>query len=302
MTTPAIGATTMHPTVPFMTTSMFRAEPTGLTVDNMVAGGTPQQQEAELARIIKRASQEMNSFCYGKTGGTLNATADTEVMRTRIHRDGRFVISPRFTPVMALNSFSWGDDIANMTALNNLAHVEVEQSRIRIPAYPFTGMSSAGPLQFGAIGITNYDLLVQFTYINGWPLTSLTATVAQGAQTLTVADATGIYANRTVLTIRDPLGGDESFIPTAVNGTTLTVPPLQYAHTVGTGTAGVIQVDGCPDDFVSACTEITSGFLKRKRAETVSKPKNEPVDSSPGEENFARGFEILHDYEQVRAR
>jgi hypothetical protein len=304
MTTPAIGATTLHPTAPFVTTSMFRQEPTGVALDNLVAGGTPQQQEAKLSDEIMRASSDMNVFCYGASGGVLTATTDTEAMRLPVDRVGYFRLTPRFTPVRALTAFSWGVDAASMTAVTDLSHVEVELGRIGVPAYPFTGMSSAGPLQFGAPAAYGSTLWTQFSYVNGWPRTTLTAAAAQGAQSITVADATGIFAGLTQLTIRDPVGGTETFTATSVNGNTIGCPPLAYGHTPGSGTAGVIQVDGLPEALITACVEITTGLLKRRAQDAVRGPaKGKQVsDTAAGEDNFSVGYEMLHDFIQVRAR
>lgn len=304
MTTPAIGLTTMHKTVPYMTVGMFKAEPTGLPPDSLVPGAPPQQQDAELARLIKRASQEMNTHCYGASGGTLNATLDTEVMRLPVDRTGVFRVTPRFTPVLALTAFSWGADPSAMSAVTDLTHVEIELTRIRVPAYPFTGISSKGPLQLGPPMPLGAPVLVQYSYANGWPLAQLASTASAGATSITVTDATGIYQGSTYLTIRDPVAGDESFIAGAVTGNTVACPPLTYTHTPQAGPSGAIQVDGMPEDFVTACTEITVGFLKRRAQETVrgSSKGKDVAPTSPGEDNFAMGFEALNDYVQVRTR
>lgn len=301
MTTPQVGVSTIHPNQPYMTLGMFKAQPTGLPTDALVPGGTSQAQDIELAGLIRKASSEMDKFCYGASGGVLYATTDVQTLRSRLDRSGRFVINPRFTPVLAVTGFSWGDDVANMTTVTDLTHVEVEQDRVIIPAYPFTGMSSAGPLQFGPQTVLNYELRVNLAYVNGWACTTLANATSVGAVTITVKDATGIFANITRVTLQDPTNGTETVIPTAVNGNQLTVPALSFAHSAG------VQVDTLPDAITDACTEITVGLMKRKAQEAVRLPSGTgrnkhraPV--APGEDNFNRGFGLLDSYVQVRTR
>lgn len=311
MTTPQVGATTLHPTVPYMTTAMWKAEPTGLAPDQLVAGGTPQQQEDQLAREILKASSEMDLFVYGASGGVLRATTDTETVRVRMGRDGFFRLSPRLTPVRALTGFFSGDDPAAMTQLADLSHVEVEPARIRVPAYPFTGTSSEGPLQFGVMASTAYDSLVTYSYVNGWPLTSLTTAASAGAVTITVDDATGIYTGGR-LVIRDPLAGDESVTVSAVTGSDVSVSALVRDHAAG------VQVDGLPQALIDSCTEITTGLIKRRSQQSVRVMRRAQANStalrtrgqpggylapeSPGQDNFTRGFALLQPFAQVRTR
>lgn len=306
-----VGVATVHPTLPYISTAMYKAAPTGLAPDAIVAGGTPQQQEAELAREIIKASAEMDSFCYGASGGTLRATVDTEMQRLRMDREGFFRLTPRFTPVLALEAFSSGDDPAAMTDLTDLSHVEVEQTRIRVPAYPFTTVTSAGPLQFGAMATTGRDALVKYSYTNGWPLTALTSAVTAGATTLTLDDVTGVYVG-TRLVVRDPLVGDEAVIVSAVSGSDVTVSPLAQDHAAG------VQVDALAQVLLDACIEITTGMLKRRSQQSVKvmrrtqRSSGAPVSQaqaggyltpeSPGLDNFARGFGLLERFVQVRTR
>ncbi|MFE5369249.1 hypothetical protein [Streptomyces mirabilis] len=301
MTTPQVGVSTIHPTQPYVTNAMFKALPTGLPTDAVTPGGTPTQQDIELAELIRKASAEMDKFCYGSSGGVLYATTDTQTLRARVDRFGRFNINPRFTPVRSLTAFSWGDDVASMTAVTDLSHVEVEPTRLVIPAYPFTGMSSAGPLQFGPRTVLNYDLRVNFSYVNGWACTALASAASAGAVTITVKDATGIFPNVTRLTLRDPTNGTETVIPSAVNGTQLTVPALTYAHSAG------VQADDLPDVVPDACAEITIGLMKRKAQEAVRPAvgtgrNRHRAPAAPGEDNFNRGFGLLDSYVQVRTR
>lgn len=312
MTTPQVGVSTIHPTQPYLTLAMFKAQPTGLPTDALTPGGSPTQQDTELSELIRRASSEMDNFCYGASGGVLYATTDTQTLRSRLNRAGQFILNPRYTPVLSLTAFSWGDDAAAMTAVTDLTHVEVEPDRITVPAYPFTGVSSAGPLQFGRGAVLNQELRVNYSYVNGWACTTLATASLAAATTITVKDATGIFANVTRITLRDPTNGNETVIPTAVNGTQLTVPALAFAHAAG------VQVDAMPDAIPDACGEITTGLMKRKAQASIQVVRRAQRNAnqrqgggnaggylapdSPGLDNFTRGFGLLESYVQVRTR
>lgn len=303
MTTPQVGISQTHQTLPFMTVAMYRRHPTGIATDNLVPRGTPQMNDDQLARMIRQASAEANSYCYGASGGVLHATTDTQTLRTRIDRYGRFNLNPPFTPVLALSAFSYGDDPAAMTALTDLSHVQVEKNRLVVPAYPFLGTSSAGPLQFGAGGPINWPLIVNYSYVNGWPMTFLSATVTAGATSFQVTDATGIFPNLTSLVFRDPAVGDENVLVTGVNGTTISCQPLQKTHTVGNG--AVVQVDALHEDIITSCVELTNGLMKRKAAESMqakASSRSSSGDIGPGDDNFAAGFDMLREFVQVRWR
>lgn len=304
MTTPAYGVTSYHPTTPYMTTEYFRSQPTGLPSDNLCPWITDaRKQDDELARFILKASSEMNTFCFGATGGTLNATSDTEVLYMRMDRMGRFKIHPRFIPVQALTALSFGPDPTLMTSVTDFSAVHIEPDEIIAPAFPFSGMSSQGPLQFGAIASTAYDVRVLFTYINGFALSFTTGALSAAATSATVLDATGMFVGRQMV-FRDPVNGDDVVIVSAVSGNTVTFAgtPLAYQHPAGT------QLDYLPEDVLESCVEITKGLLKRKAQDTIkpSGPRGGSArgaeDQLAGEDNFAVGFGKLTPYQMVRYR
>lgn len=298
MTTPVVASWQVHATRPYISTEYFKAQPTGLATNALVPGVTdPRKQEEELAKMILKASSEMDQFCYGATGGALYATLDTEALWMRPDRDGMFKVSPPFLPLMAVTAFAAGPNQAQLQTLSDLSTCTVERDKFRVFAYGiFTGHSSAGPLQFGVSSNPDYDQWVQYSYISGWPLTTLTNSPAAGGASLTVADPTGIYVG-TVLTIRDVPNGDDRVTVTSVSGNTIGVSPLAYQHSAGA------FVDALPEALLESCTEITAGLLKRRAQEGI-KPSSKSKEAleSPGEDNFSVGFSKLERYVQVRWR
>ena len=298
MTTPAVATWAVHPTRPYISNEYLKARPTGLALDALVPNvSDPRQQDETLAKIILNASSEMDQFCYGATGGTMYATTDTEALWMRPDRDGMYKVSPPFLPLLAVTAFAAGTSQAQLQALTDLSTCTVERDKFRLFAYGiFTGTSSAGPLQFGVPANPNYDMWVQYSYVNGWPLTALTSSPAAGANSITVADPTGIYVG-TMLTIRDVPNGDDRVTVTSVSGNNIGISTTAYQHSAGA------FVDALPEAILDACTEITVGLLKRRAQEGI-KPSAKAREAleSPGEDNFAVGFEKLRPFVQVRWR
>lgn len=299
--TSAVGVTTRHTTLPFITTAWFRAQPTGIAADAMMPGVTDERkQDDELARFIEIASQEMNTFCYGSTGGVLHATTDTETVMTRLNRLGQFKLAPRFLPVRQLTAFSFGPDPTLMTSLADFSAVHVEEDKLIVPAFPFTGMSSSGPLQFGPIIGADWLARVVYSYVNGFPLNYCQTALSAGNTSMSVLDATGMFVGDS-LRFRDTVNGDDTVTITSVSGTTVGFSACANPHPVGT------QVDGLPDDIMQACVEITKGMIKRKAQDSI-KPSGRGgaarggEEVAAGEDNFAVGYGKLMPYQMVRFR
>jgi hypothetical protein len=74
----------------------------------------------------------------------------------------------------------------------------------------------------------------EWSYINGFPITTIAEDVNAGDTDITVVDPTGILPNQTILTVEDGIDL-ETVVPTAVNGDVLTVPPLLFSHSATVG-------------------------------------------------------------------
>jgi hypothetical protein len=94
-------------------------------------------------------------------------------------------------------------------------------------------------------------LWAEWTYVNGFPVTTLVSAVAAGDTSMTVADSLGVVAGKTQLMVQDGKWL-ESVVPTVVSGNVLTVPPLSFAHQPGVG------VNALPDDIQEAALILIS--------------------------------------------
>ena len=196
---PAIGITSAQNVKPIMGVDMFKFQRRrGVSLD-LVPGGIEAENDAALAGIIQQASDWMFGVCLQ----TLNATVDTVRDTVNIGRDGYARIFPRYRPIIAVTACSFGSNVEGLAPLASLAQIDVQTDSFAVPVSGSGGYTwtSQGPLQFGTVAAPAYQALVQYTYVNGWPHTWLTAPAAAGATSLALDDTTGIVAGNTWLTI-----------------------------------------------------------------------------------------------------
>jgi hypothetical protein len=201
----------------YITDDMFKGHGrAGVQVNNLVPGkgATEAQQDAALLRYIASGS----SWCDMQIGpAVMGATLDTVQERVNVNRSGYVEIFPRYRPVIGLTAFAIGAEVSQLAPYTDLSNVDVQESGFRVPASPGIGVwSSAGPIQFGAMAAPWDQALVRYSYVNGFPVTDLTAPATAGATSISVADTTGIVAGQTWLTIY-ALQNQWTFLATSVS-------------------------------------------------------------------------------------
>lgn len=239
-------------TVPYMTIAEFKAAPTAVDVTNLYRGGNTAQQDAELANVVNRASAWVNTIC----GQNLAATKDTETGRVVVNRAGEIIVHPRYWPTLEVTDFQMGALPSELSALSDFSNVFIEREKFTIASTALTLTSSAGPLQFG-MSPAGYRAYARWTYVNGWPVTTVKTAAVHAAPTLGVVDATGCYPG-TVLTIADA-DNTETVTVASVAGTTLTLTAnLAHDHAIGIG------ISSLPPSVKEACIALTSAFVKAR--------------------------------------
>lgn len=283
---------------PYLTVAEFTAAPTGVEVDDLVPGGSAQDQTAALAVIINQASAYADSLVYG-ADGAIGATVNTETGRVRIDRDGWVHITPRFYPVLAVEQVLIGTTPADLAAAD-LSGCWIERQGIHLTAGGLGTAVTVGPLQFGGYTPAGGRLLAQWSYVNGWPCTTLAAAAAVGATSITVTAATGIYTVAgagPVLRIAD--GTDaENVTVTGTAGNVLTLAaPLTYSHAAGIGVAAPNL-----DTVKEAVVRLTCYLIKTRGTEAIvmATVEAEPSHTVPGsggaEEDFAVAVDLLESF------
>lgn len=223
--------------VPYITVQQLKRTPIYNQLKSLVPGASDADRDAELAQIIRRAS----AMITGEVNQNLAATVDTEIARVPISDNGDLRLHTRSNPIVSVLSVSTGPDPSRLTPVADLSNLVIDPWRITVPL-----TSTGSAFNLPSVSYQPGSLVwAQWTYINGYPVTTLTSPVAAGATSLIVGDSTGVVPNVTSLTIEDGKYF-ESVTPTAVTGNTLTVSPLLFAHQTGVG------VNALPDDIEEA--------------------------------------------------
>lgn len=308
MTVAVVGATSQRRTRPYLTTNMFKRMRRGVNTDQLVPNGSPADQDAELYGYISSAAAATDTYCLQ----TLAATTDTVAGYINVRRDGTVRIHPRFTPVVAVNSFSYGTNSANMRPMSTLTGVNVERERFTVPLYMNSLMtSSQGPIQFGGVSAPMDQAWCQYTYTNGFPVCSLAAPVAVGDTLIHVDDTTGIVPGQTWLTV---YAGQREFqflagtVSTAPVGTivgvgpgTVACPPSPFV--VSNNGQYPELVAGLPNDVIEANVLLTRSLIKTggggniiaSAVDTIgaSTAQKDPYGAGP---DWLRGLQMLTSY------
>ena len=305
MVNPAINQTIPDRTIPYLTRDQYRCEPTSQDTTNLIRGGGQADQDAELDRLILKAS----GWCDNAAEQPLTAQVTTETMRARVAPGGILRLHPRQHPIVQVNGVTFGPDASSMSTLNDLSGVWVEDQSIEVPLQAAIGSGGfTGPLQFGTAR-PGSRVRVALTYVAGYPVSTLPGTASSGATTVTLADATGFIPGTQ---IRLTQGGSPSgqgsaqqsltqavAVVQSVAGNTLTLAaPLTASFTAGAG------VSALPEELEQACILVVTALLKQRGSgalvmsggrATVKKDDG----GWPGAEEFAEAEAILALYRPV---
>ncbi len=249
--------TTYASHTPYLTVDEWKAAPTAIDTTSLLPNGTSAQQNQVIKDAVERASSMVDGYCYQ----VLAATSDTAFGRYRIGRDQVVRVPLPFKPVLEVSAISVGATPSMLTALSSLADVVIfPHGVIEVPLW--NGLPTL-PYPFQGLG---QRPLVQVTYVNGWPNTTLAAPATAGGSNVTVASALGIYPG-TMLTIYDVTAGTEpvTVAPTYTPGST-TVPltaPLAFAHTAG------VSISNLPPRIKEATVLLASVLIQTRGDDAI---------------------------------
>jgi hypothetical protein len=317
---PVVGTSSQPRLVPYLSYSMFALDARrGVDIDNLVPGGAPPpDQEHALMQYIEAASAQGDEIMQQ----TLAATYDTGVGQANVGPDGYITIHPRYRPVIALTSFAYGSTPALLQPLASLTGTWVERKRFKVPVGAGGGLpvnTSQGPIQFGISGYPQQRVFTQYQYVNGYPITYLTANVAAGATQVSVQDTTGIVPGKSWLTIyagrarfRFLAGAlsnaaDSSGIAAGPGNVTITQSGASQlpAHAIAVPTmtdpandARAVMVSAVPADVIEGFVYLTRGLIKDPGAAALIgmtvPAATLAADPGGAANDIDRGAKILH--------
>jgi hypothetical protein len=228
--------------IPLVSPPEFAAYPNYLDLDQLVPGQDAAAQTAELVNALLRASAMVNAYCRRK----LQATMLTETLQCRRTTKG-YPFTIKGSPFIGWNSITYTvPDLPPQACTNvDLTAPFLEEALWRLPLWSI-------PAGWSRVQLTP-------TYTAGFTVTSIVGAVDAEADSIIVADPTGIEPGLE-MRIWDP--AQEEYI-TVASGYTVgdtTVPlvdPLLYSHEDSTA------VDALPEDAHEAVILWTMGLLAR---------------------------------------
>jgi hypothetical protein len=282
---------------PYITVGEYQNAPTSMDISNLVVGGNSAAQDAELSRVILRASSFLDEYL----NQNLCATRKIETQLTRFMPNGFISLHPNQNPIIALEAFSYGMAPNQLVAIPDPSLCWFESQQIIIPVSQMSlTWSSSGPLSFGGGGSNANQIYCQYTYTSGY-VNNPIATAVAGASSMTVANATGIVAGQ-ALRIYDGAKSELVYVSsTYVYGaTTVTLASaLLYDHAAGT------TFGNLPNAIKEACILVTSAFIKMRGDSSMTMQVTvNPSGNVTGAERYgseiALALEMVSLYRRVR--
>jgi hypothetical protein len=248
-------------TLPYLTIAEYKASPSAINTDNLVPRGGPAAQDAELAKLILRAS----AWCDTCVRQKLPARPVTEQRTVRIDRQGRAPVHPAERPALELRAFSWGMYASSLTALTDLSGVWIEEDTFYVPlagGAPFVG--SLPMTYLGLSGdLVGVPVLCRYTYVAGYAVTTTTAAASAGASTLAVASVDGMLPGTVIRAGAGILV--ESHQVASVSGLTVTI-----ADTLVNAQPAGAPVTSLPEDVIEAAVMVTTAFIRMRGTDSVT--------------------------------
>lgn len=230
----------------YLSAGEYEASGTGVDVSQLIPGGTDTENLNALNVALLRASSWVDVFCRQ----VLGATVDLQTGTYRVDGNGLIVVSMANTPIVQVNSISYGPTPGNLATLTNSANVWIGEKTVSFPFAGYTGQIT--PTAFYRADGKQY---VQIEYVNGWMNSLTTVDSSAGDSTLTLRNTLAALPGLPV-TIYDP-GNTETAIILSTDGNVVTfTQPLLFDHPSG------VSVSAMPPAVKEAVVQFTSTIIK----------------------------------------
>lgn len=275
--TPVIAPRTvsMFRAAPYISVSQYRFTPTSVATQALVQKSQQPQVDsaAALAEQIAEASSMMDDHCFHRHDGSFSAMITTEEMWAKPKSTtGELVLICNFKPILEVVGLGIGPVPSQLQDINPMvaADIVVGEKTIILPGWWTAGVTTSGttPVLFGGYPTTNGKVLAVYSYIAGFPHSTLAANASAGDTSITVEPSTpggtvfyGAYQG-SALSIKDGANTETVVLASAPTGTTLSLSSsLQYAHSVPQAPDSVV-VTALPGSLERACVYLVNFLIK----------------------------------------
>jgi hypothetical protein len=275
----------MVTTASYVSIGEFKAAPTAVDAIALMTNGTAEQNTAQLAAVIKRASSWADMIAKQNP---LAATSETDRALVRVRRDGYVALVCKFWPVLELTSCSLGPTPSSLVAVDAASGADAYIEASKVIYVPAAWQSGSLRPSFSLGSGVGGKMHALWTYVSGWPHAALGVTTAAGASTLLLSNTTGMYPG-TRLEIADVISGYETVtVLAATDATHVTlVAPTTITHTLPTS-PDLITVSALPGAVKEATIRLTSAVIKARGNEaivlaSINNPEpNDTISAFPG--------------------
>src|ERR1039458_4367189 len=298
----AAYATSYTNRTPYLSLGEYNNAPTAMDVSNLIAGGNPDAQSSVLAETISRASSWIDQITMG-SWGTLAATVNVENARIWGNNAGQLIVHPKYWPLLEVDSFSYAaQGFANNTAasITPAGNIWIEPMQFIVQPQ---GVMSWG-LNGGGGGIAGgRQYFCTWSYCNGYPVSTLSASVGPGATSIAPVSVTGIYPGTELTIYDDPFDETVQVAASYVPGTA-TVPLTPASTLVNDHMAGVM-VTNLPPAVKQAAILLTTALIKQRGSGAlivndigeVSHTQSSAAQDQA--EDVGRAFELLQPFKAI---
>ncbi len=269
---PAVGG--FSAAQPYISVSMYNFAPTAMDTSALVPGGSASDQVQSLFDTINRASRWADRYVFGSDpaakGASLAATLSVESATVRIVRGSLRLICD-YKPILEVTGVDIGVDALTLASVGDSTASRITFGRrtIYVPVSSNYFMTNNQQVSQQYITTSSgMEAYCVWSYVSGYPHTSLASNVAAGATTVPLVSTDGngglygVYPG-TQMAIKDGVN-TETFQVASVSGSTITtVQPLAYAHTVPSA-PDFLPVTALSDDITLAVIFLTTALIKTR--------------------------------------
>lgn len=277
--------------VGYLTRKEFKSAPVASDTLALVWGGNAAEQDAALDLAISRASRLMDRYVGAGLSDRLPYFAAS--VRTATNRGsaptspsglaagGWVHLRPGPFPLVSLVSLSVGVRADQLTAYTDLAGIWIDEEAFVVPLLAY-----------------NWPL-IRYTYVSGYPNTTLSSSTAAAATAIPVASSVGFQVGQIVTVADGALAEDVTVlvVPDATH-VTLAAPGMVNAHASGTA------FHAMPEDLKMAAVFTTAALLRVKgndamvMGQTLA-PAHRPGADTNVNTNLTMARELLEDYRRL---
>jgi len=291
----------------YVSISEYQDAPTAMDTSQLVINGTAKQQREALAGVLDRASSVVDTHC-------LQVLAATEQTQTQvcIPRGGMISLVCWYKPVLALTSLELGATPSTIGPVepNGISDVWFGVGTINAPSW----IASGGRVSTDQPSVGGGSLFARWSYVNGYPHTTLAADAAAGDTDIVVAGPVGAPSDGphgffpgSQLQIGDGASYETVVVADSyVSGTTIPlVSPLTRDYVLPTE-PNTITVSGLPPAIRQATISVATALIKTRGnaamvLSNLTSPQFEPTLSNAGvDQDLALARGLLAPYRRAK--